>query len=77
MYEKAKQFTLARPRFKKTVGWVCVIVGGVAFIMPLVPGFPLLIIGLELVGLRLIFLDRILRRQPAPVLVKTADQTSA
>ncbi len=80
MYQKAKKFTFARPRLKKTVGWVCVILGGVAFVMPLVPGAPLLIVGLELVGFRLIFLDRILGRTPAVVpvpVVEPRQSTSA
>ncbi len=69
MYEKAKHFTLARPRFKKTVGWVCVIFGGFALVMPVVPGAPLIFVGFELLGLRFLFVDRLLKRDREPVSV--------
>ena len=65
MYEKAKQFTLTRPRIKKSVGVLLVIVGIVALIAPILPGAPIIFIGLELLGFRLLFLDKVLRRAPA------------
>jgi uncharacterized membrane protein YbaN (DUF454 family) len=63
MYERAKTFTLARPRLKKTVGWVCVVVGVVAVVVPVVPGAPLVFVGFEILGFRMLFLDRILKRE--------------
>lgn len=63
MYEKAKKFTQARPRLKKTVGWVLVVVGFVALVTPLTPGGFLLIIGLEFVGVKVVFLDRLFKRK--------------
>ena len=65
MYEKAKQFTLAHPRIKKSVGVFLVIVGIVALIAPILPGAPIIFIGLEILGFRLLFLDKVLRRAPA------------
>lgn len=65
MYEKAKQFTLTHPRVKKSLGIFLVIVGIVALIAPILPGAPLIFIGLELLGFRLLFLDKVLRRAPA------------
>ncbi len=65
MYEKAKQFTLTRPRVKKSLGVFLVIVGIVGLIVPIVPGAPIVFIGLELLGFRLLFLDKVLRRAPA------------
>ena len=62
MYEKAKQFTLERPRFKRVVGIVLIIAGIVAMIMPIVPGLFLLVIGLEIYGIRLLFFDRFIER---------------
>jgi uncharacterized protein YqgC (DUF456 family) len=64
MYQRAKQFTLTRPKVKKTVGGIFVLVGAVALVAPIVPGFPLVFIGLELLGLRMLFLDRF-RKQEA------------
>ena len=63
MYDKAKQFTLTRPRLKKVVGYTFLIVGFIALVTPLTPGAALLLaVGCELVGLRLVFLDRFLKR---------------
>ncbi len=62
MYEKAKTFTLTRPRLKKTVGWLFIVVGIIALIAPIIPGAPLVFIGFELIGFRLLFVDRLLGR---------------
>ncbi len=75
MFEKVKQFISLRPRFKKTVGWVLVVVGGIAFVVPLVPGFPLLIIGAQLVGLQLLS-ERLNKTQPATVTVPVLAEKS-
>lgn len=62
MYERAKTFTLSRPRFKKVVGYVFVVVGVVALVAPVIPGAPLVFIGFELLGFRILFLDRLFKR---------------
>jgi hypothetical protein len=67
MYERAKTFTLTHPRVKKTVGWIFVVVGVVALVAPVVPGAPLMFVGFELLGFRLLFVDKLLRRKQ-PVL---------
>jgi uncharacterized protein YqgC (DUF456 family) len=67
MYQKAKQFTLARPRVKKSLGIFLVVVGIVALIAPILPGAPIIFIGLELLGFRLLFLDKILKRKAVVV----------
>lgn len=73
MYERAKTFTLERPRLKKSVGWVFIIVGGVALVVPMIPGAPLVFVGLELIGIRLLFIDKLFRKkQSEPV---TASET--
>jgi len=62
MYEKAKNYTLLRPRLKKTLGIFFIILGVLAVIAPIIPGAPIVFIGLELLGLKLVFLDRIKSR---------------
>ncbi len=64
MYQRAKHFTLTRPRLKKTVGWIFIVVGVVALIAPIIPGAPLVFVGFELVGFRLLFVDKLLGRGP-------------
>lgn len=63
MYERAKTFTLTRPRVKKTVGWVFIVVGVVALVAPVIPGAPLIFVGFELVGFRILFVDKLLKRE--------------
>jgi hypothetical protein len=63
MAEKLKNYTLARPRLKKVVGYFLVLVGFVALVTPLTPGAFLLIIGLELLGIRLAFFDRFMPKK--------------
>lgn len=65
MYERAKHYTLQRPTLKKTVGVLLLIVGFVALIAPVIPGAPLVFIGLELLGFRFLFIDKILKRGTA------------
>ena len=69
MYNKAKQFTLTRPILRKVLGGALVLIGFVALITPLTPGAVLfLFVGFEFLGLRFMFLDRMLGRKPATVL---------
>ena len=63
MFNKIKEFTLRHPRLKKVVGWVLVVLGFVALVTPLTPGGFLFFVGLEFVGLRVVFLDRLFRRK--------------
>ncbi len=69
MYDKAKNYTLTRPRLKKVVGGFLVFIGFVALVTPLTPGAAfLLFVGFELLGLRFMFVDRLLGRKTEPVL---------
>jgi uncharacterized membrane protein YbaN (DUF454 family) len=62
MYERAKQYTLARPVLKKSLGIAAVVFGILGLIIPGLPGILFLIIGLELLGIRFLILDRWLGR---------------
>ncbi len=51
MYEKARNYTHARPRLKKILGVTCVIVGFIALITPFTPGAAIfLFMGYEFLG---------------------------
>ena len=69
MYEKAKNYTSIRPRLKKTVGILFVLLGFIGLILPVIPGAILLFIGLEFLGLRFLFVDRLLKRKAPEVVV--------
>ncbi len=62
MYERAKQYTLLRPRLKQTVGVIMILAGVFGLIMPIIPGALFIVIGLEIFGLRLLFVDRLFER---------------
>jgi uncharacterized protein YqgC (DUF456 family) len=47
---------------KKILGVICVFLGFIALITPLTPGSWLIIVGFELLGIRLLFLDKIKER---------------
>jgi Putative transmembrane protein (PGPGW) len=76
MFSKIKQFTALHPRFKRAVGWVFIVVGFVALVTPLTPGGFLFLVGLEFLGLRFVFLDRLFRRKKAAA-IPLAEQTPA
>lgn len=59
MYERFNNYSVSRPRLRKIVGWLFVIIGFVALVAPIIPGAPLVFIGFELLGLRFIFIDKI------------------
>ena len=53
-----KEYIHNRPKIKKAVGVILVLIGLVAFITPLTPGSWLALIGLELLGVRILFFDK-------------------
>ncbi len=61
MLERFNTYSMHRPRLRKTTGWVLVVVGFVALVAPIVPGAPLVFVGLEILGLRIVFTDKIKR----------------
>lgn len=69
MLERFNSYTLTRPRLKKIVGWFIVVFGFLALVTPFTPGGILFFVGLELLGLRFVFTDKIkgLFAQKTPV----------
>ncbi len=59
MIERFNNYTSVRPRLRKVFGWFLVIYGFVALITPLTPGGLLLFVGLEILGIRFVFTDKI------------------
>ena len=52
-----KEYIINNPKIKKVLGVILIIVGLVALVTPLTPGSWLLIIGLELLGIRILFFN--------------------
>ncbi|MFH0804012.1 MAG: hypothetical protein V1896_00195 [Candidatus Zambryskibacteria bacterium] len=58
MFRIIKEYIDRNPKVKKAIGVVLVVVGLIALFSPLTPGSWLAIIGLELLGVRILFLDK-------------------
>ena len=63
MLKIIKEYIHHRPKTKKAVGIVLILVGLVALVTPLTPGSWLAIIGLELLGIRILFFDKFLKKK--------------
>jgi len=60
--EKIRKFLDFNPKTRKAVGIVLIIVGGLSIITPFTPVGFLLIVGLELLGIRYLLWDKIKSR---------------
>lgn len=58
-FKTIKQYIHNNPRIKKTVGLVLIFVGFAALVTPFTPGSWLVFIGLELLGVRILFFDKL------------------
>jgi hypothetical protein len=56
-----KHYTHTRPKTKKLFGVVAVILGFVGWLLPVVPGLWLMFLGLELLGIEILFFDKIVK----------------
>ncbi len=61
MYERFNNYTALRPRLRKIAGWSLVVFGFLALVTPLTPGGLLFFVGLEVLGLRIIFVEKVKR----------------
>lgn len=59
MYNRMLNYTENKPRIKKSIGWFFVVFGFFALVTPLTPGGILFFIGLELLGIRFIGIEKI------------------
>ena len=62
MKEYLKKVFFENPKIKKTVGVILVLVGLIALLTPFTPGSWLIFVGLELLGLRFLLLNRMKQR---------------
>lgn len=54
-----KKYVHDAPRIKKVIGAALILIGFIALVTPLTPGSWIAIIGLELLGIRILFLDKL------------------
>lgn len=54
----AAEYIHNRPALKKTAGIFLILVGFIALVTPLTPGAWLALVGLELLGVRIVFFDK-------------------
>jgi hypothetical protein len=58
MIENTKKFFESRPKIKKIIGIIFLIIGILALVTPLTPGSWLVFVGLELLGVNILFFDK-------------------
>ena len=79
MYERFDSYSTPRPRLRKSIGWILVVVGFLALVTPLTPGGILFFLGLELVGLRTVAgekIKRFMRRAEAKIPIEVEERVS-
>lgn len=54
-----KDYIRNKPKIKKTIGVILILVGFVALITPFTPGSWLIFVGFELLGLRILLSDKL------------------
>ena len=59
MILKCKELIHNKPNIKVAIGLIFIVIGLIALVTPLTPGAWLMIVGLELLGVRLVIFDRI------------------
>ncbi len=59
MIERFNTYTLTRPRLRKIFGWFLIVFGFFALVTPLTPGGLLFFVGLEILGIRFAFTEKI------------------
>lgn len=63
MYNKAKNYAYSQPYLRRVFGFTLLALGFLALITPLTPGALLMLVGgLEFLGIRILFLDRLVAR---------------
>ncbi|MEK7558556.1 MAG: hypothetical protein AAB507_01895 [Patescibacteria group bacterium] len=68
-----KEYIHDKPKIKKVIGIILILVGLAALITPLTPGSWLALIGLELLGIRILFFDPLRRHFSLPRRVKAGE----
>jgi hypothetical protein len=58
LFKKIKEYVHNKPKIKKSIGIILILIGLTAFVTPFTPGSWLAIIGLELLGVRMLFFDK-------------------
>ena len=59
MLEIAKKYIHDKPKIKKTIGVILILIGLAALVTPFTPGSWLVFVGLEVLGLRILFFDKL------------------
>jgi hypothetical protein len=53
-----KKYAQSRPKTRKLIGGIVVLVGFIGVLLPVVPGLWLVFFGLELLGIQILFFDK-------------------
>jgi len=58
LIRKIKEYLDRNPKIKRTIGIILIVAGLAALVTPFTPGSWLAVIGLELIGIRILFFDK-------------------
>ena len=67
-----KEYIHDNPKIKKAIGVILILIGLAALFTPLTPGSWLALIGLQLLGFRILFLDKLRRSKEVGAPTKTS-----
>jgi len=59
VFKIVKEYIYSRSKARKAIGVILILIGVIAFLTPLTPGSWLVIIGLELLGWRILLFDKV------------------
>ncbi len=54
-----KEYWRSHKTFRRVIGVILILIGFISLVTPLTPGSWLIVIGLEIIGVRILFLDKI------------------
>ena len=60
LFNKIKEYIRRNPKVRKTIGVLLIVIGLTALVTPLTPGSWLAVIGLELLGVRILFFEKLI-----------------
>lgn len=58
LLKKIKEYAHTKPKTKKLIGVIAVLIGFAGVILPVIPGLWLMFFGLELLGVQILFFDK-------------------
>ena len=59
MVDKFKTYTVLRPRLRRAGGWFFIILCIFGVVLPILPGWLMIFIGIEILGIHIVFIEKL------------------